>query len=66
MSQRRLPPMPPEEPANGRSCDGGHCDNPSIGWRWYPDIQTWLPVCNAHMRRKGVPPEFKAIDPDPT
>lgn len=42
-------PDPPTEPADGRSCDGGHCNAPSIGWRWYRDLKEWLPVCGIHM-----------------
>ncbi|MEH0657705.1 hypothetical protein QA860_08160 [Streptomyces stelliscabiei] len=42
-------PPPPDEPAAGRSCDGGHCDRPSIGWRLFRDQPEWLPVCGIHM-----------------
>jgi hypothetical protein len=60
---RRLPPVEPPEPADGRSCDGGHCDAPSVGWRWFTDIRQWLPTCGRHITAKGVPPEFKRYDP---
>lgn len=40
---------PPAEPADGRSCDGGHCNRPSIGWRLYRGQPDWLPVCGVHM-----------------
>ena len=55
---RRLPQPPPDEPADGRSCDGGNCDRKSVGWRWFTDLREWLPCCDRHIRRKGVPPEF--------
>jgi hypothetical protein len=40
---------PPTEPTFGRSCDGGHCTRPSIGWRLYRGQPDWLPVCGSHM-----------------
>jgi len=42
-------PPPPDDPAAGRSCDGGYCDHPSIGWRLYRGQREWLPVCGLHM-----------------
>ena len=42
-------PPPPDEPAGGRSCDAGHCNAPSIGWRLFRDQREWLPVCGIHM-----------------
>lgn len=42
-------PPPPDEPAAGRSCDAGHCNRPSIGWRLYRGWREWLPVCGLHM-----------------
>ncbi|NUQ95676.1 MAG: hypothetical protein HOY79_03650 [Streptomyces sp.] len=42
-------PAPPDEPADRRSCDGGGCNAPSVGWRWYRDLHEWLPVCGIHM-----------------
>lgn len=50
----------PDEPTYGRSCDGGHCDAPSIGWRWYRDQKTWLPVCGQHM--DGPPGRSRIYD----
>lgn len=64
MNQRRLPPLPPAALAAGRSCDAGWCEQPSIGWRWYPEQREWLPTCLACFRAKGVPPEFKSPDSD--
>lgn len=46
---KRPGPPPPDEPADGRSCDGGHCNRPSIGWRLYRGEPDWLPVCGLHM-----------------
>lgn len=46
---------PPDEPADGRSCDGGNCNAPSIGWRWYRDLREWLPVCGIHMAGPAGP-----------
>lgn len=45
----RSGPPPPTEPTWGRSCDGGHCNRPSIGWRLYRGQPDWLPVCGVHM-----------------
>ncbi|GAA0704666.1 hypothetical protein GCM10010193_69580 [Kitasatospora atroaurantiaca] len=42
-------PEPPAEPAGGRSCDGGGCNSPSVGWRLYRGWRHWLPVCGLHM-----------------
>jgi hypothetical protein len=42
-------PPPPNEPADGRSCDAGGCNRPSIGWRLFRDQPEWLPVCGLHM-----------------
>jgi hypothetical protein len=42
-------PPPPDEPAAGRSCDAGHCDRPSVGWRLFRGQREWLPVCGLHM-----------------
>lgn len=42
-------PPPPDESAAGRSCDGGYCDRPSIGWRLFRGQREWLPVCGLHM-----------------
>lgn len=39
----------PTEPTFGRSCDGGRCDAPSVGWRLFRDWREWLPVCGLHM-----------------
>lgn len=60
---RRLPPPAPTEPADGRSCDGGGCNQPSVGWRWFIDVQQWLPACARDITGKGVPPEFRRYDP---
>lgn len=62
---------PPDEPTDGRSCDGGHCNKSSIGWRFYPigshgyDPE-WLPVCRDHMEIKGVPARYRHYDPPET
>ncbi|MCK2219725.1 hypothetical protein MF672_038910 [Actinomadura sp. ATCC 31491] len=40
-------PLPPD-PANGRSCDWGGDNSPSIGWRWSNETGCWLPVCGQH------------------
>lgn len=45
----RTGPRPPDEPTFGRSCDGGHCGRPSVGWRLYRGEPDWLPVCGVHM-----------------
>lgn len=65
---RRLPPVEPPEPADGRSCDCGHCDAPAVGWRWFgPENPSrtgqWLPACARDIRGKGIPPEFRRYDP---
>lgn len=60
---RRLPPSPPDEPTYGQSCDGGHCDGESVGWRWFTDMSDWLPCCDRCISAKGVPPEFIHRDP---
>lgn len=39
----------PTEPTWGRSCDGGGCDAPSVGWRLFHGWRFWLPVCGLHM-----------------
>lgn len=59
---RPTPPDCPSEAADGRSCDAGNCNQPSIGWRWFTDVRQWLPACESDMSRKGVPPEFKRYD----
>lgn len=62
MTARRIPPPPPAEPTGGQSCDGGYCDAPSVGWRWYVADRRWLPVCAAHIAVKGVPRTFRRYD----
>lgn len=57
-------PPPPDEPAAGRSCDGGYCDAPSIGWRLYRGQREWLPVCGIHM--DGPPGRTRIHDPQET
>lgn len=42
-------PDPPDEPTYERSCDGGGCEELSVGWRWYRNLKEWLPVCGLHM-----------------
>jgi hypothetical protein len=42
-------PPRPDDPADGRSCDAGYCDRPSIGWRLFRTHREWLPVCGLHM-----------------
>lgn len=44
LDTRDIPP-PPDEDTGGQSCDGGHCNAPSVGWRYYPQSGQWLPVC---------------------
>lgn len=63
LNTRDIPP-PPDEPTGGQSCDGGHCDAPSVGWRYYPTPRPgeWLPVCERDMNVKGVPAAFRALD----
>lgn len=53
-------PAPPAEETYGRSCDGGHCEAPSVGWRWYRDVKEWLPVCGRHM--DGLPGRTRIYD----
>jgi hypothetical protein len=53
---------PPDEPAAGRSCDAGHCDRPSIGWRLYRGWREWLPVCGLHM--EGPAGRTRIYDPE--
>lgn len=48
-------PAAPGEPASGRSCDGGWCDAPSVGWRLYRGRREWLPVCGLHMEGPAGP-----------
>ena len=55
-------PPPPAEPADGRSCDGGHCNRPSIGWRLYRGEPDWLPVCGLHMDGPAGP--TRIYDPE--
>lgn len=55
-------PPPPDEPAAGRSCDAGHCDRPSIGWRLYRGWREWLPVCGLHM--EGPASRTRIYDPE--
>ena len=50
----RLSPAAPTEPTYGRSCDGGGCNAPSVGWRLYRGLREWLPVCGTCM---GTAPE---------
>jgi hypothetical protein len=57
-------PAPPAEPADGRSCDGGGCNRPSIGWRLYRDQPDWLPVCGIHMNGPEGP--TRHYDPEET
>ena len=57
-------PPPPDEPAAGRSCDGGHCDRPSTGWRLFRGQREWLPVCGIHM--DGPPGRTRIHDPQET
>lgn len=45
----RLSPAAPTEPTYGRSCDGGGCNAPSVGWRLYRGLREWLPVCGTCM-----------------
>lgn len=54
-------PPPPDEPAAGRSCDGGHCDAPSVGWRLFRGQREWLPVCGLHM--EGPEGRTRIYDP---
>jgi len=54
-------PPPPDEPAAGRSCDGGYCDAPSVGWRLFRGEREWLPVCGIHM--DGPPGRTRIHDP---
>lgn len=54
-------PPPPDEPAAGRSCDGGYCDRPSAGWRLFRGQREWLPVCGIHM--DGPPGRTRIHDP---
>lgn len=54
-------PPPPDEPAAGRSCDGGHCNAPSVGWRLYRGEREWLPVCGIHM--EGPAGRTRIYDP---
>ena len=53
---------PPDEPADGRSCDAGHCDRPSIGWRLFRDQREWLAVCGLHM--DGPAGRTRIYDPE--
>lgn len=55
-------PPPPDEPAAGRSCDAGHCNRPSIGWRLYRGWREWLPVCGLHM--EGPAGRTRIYDPE--
>lgn len=57
-------PDPPDHPAAGRSCDAGHCDRPSVGWRYFTDLRTWLPACDECIGGKGVPNWFRDYDDD--
>lgn len=59
---RKNIPAPPGEPAGGRSCDAGHCGRASVGWRYFPSLRTWLPVCGQCVRSKGVPRWFRDYD----
>lgn len=59
----RLPAVPaPTEPTYGRSCDGGGCDAPSVGWRLFHAWRYWLPVCGLHM--DGPPSHNRVFDRD--
>ena len=58
----RSPTCEPTEPADGRSCDCGGCDAPSIGWRWFRDLREWLPACERHLRNRSVKAEHKHYD----
>lgn len=55
-------PPPPDEPAAGRSCDGGYCDAPSVGWRLFRGQREWLPVCGLHM--DGPAGRTRIYDPE--
>jgi len=59
-------PPPPTEPTYGQSCDGGHCNAESVGWRFYPFPAPgqWLPVCHRDLNVKGVPARFRVLDSD--
>ncbi|MEZ0090032.1 hypothetical protein [Streptacidiphilus sp. EB129] len=52
----------PTEPTWGRSCDGGKCNAPSVGWRLYRGWREWLPVCGLHMA--GTPGRTRVFDRD--
>jgi len=58
-----LPPCEPPEPADGRSCDCGNCDAPSIGWRWFYDLKEWLPACERHLQDRRIRADCKRYDP---
>lgn len=30
------------------TCDWGSCNRPVYYWRWAPELETWLPVCERH------------------
>ena len=57
-------PPPPDEPAAGRSCDAGHCNRPSIGWRLFRGQREWLPVCGICM--DGPAGRTRIYDPEDT
>jgi hypothetical protein len=57
-------PPPPDEPADGRSCDAGGCWRPSIGWRLFRGQREWLPVCGLHM--DGPTGRTRIYDPEDT
>ena len=54
-------PPPPVADTGGQSCDGGDCDAPSVGWRYYVADRQWLPVCRRHIGA-GVPHQYKRYD----
>jgi hypothetical protein len=53
---------PPTEPSYGRSCDAGHCNRPSVGWRLFRTDREWLPVCGLHM--DGPAGRTRIYDPE--
>jgi hypothetical protein len=54
----------PTEPTYGRSCDGGDCEAPALGWRRYREPPEWLPVCGRHM--DGPPGRTRLYDREMT
>ncbi len=56
----------PNMPASGRGCS--LCSDDATGYRWFARVKmragSWLPVCDMHRNRSGVPVTWRSADCD--